>query len=97
MSDRQVHELSRALAKEALQGVHTSKLDKRLRRLFQSHWDGFNEKRGKSRRLTLWFDKDQYLELRRQILLSGKSSLTAFLIGHLRLNRHKPRRPQRAN
>lgn len=90
MTETAIRKISRALTRDLMRGTRTPAVDRQLRHVFQQSFDraaGRPNHRGQAsnRRFTVWLAPAEYLELRRQILMSGASSLTAFLIKRLGL------------
>lgn len=77
--------LSHRIARETFNGRPRASTDKALAHLFEQHWNAFDERRNPTRMLRLWFTRDQYIELRRQLILSGERSLIKFLVKRLGL------------
>jgi len=94
-----IRQLSRRMALEMYEGKPTAETDRRLRACFASkfapQWDRWDP-RWRYRKMTIWFTKDQYLELRRQLLLSGERSLSKFLVKRLGLGGPLSRKELRA-
>lgn len=94
-----IRQLSRRMALELYEGKPTAETDRRLRACFASkfapQWDRW-EPHWKMRKLSLWLTKDEYLELRRQLLLSGERSLTKFMVKRLGLGAPLSRKELRA-
>jgi len=77
--------LARQIALETMSGKPKASTDRRLKNLFEAYWDRWKPGPSGNLPITFWFDRDEYMELRRQLLLSGEQSLHRFIKRRLRL------------
>lgn len=89
----EVRELARRIAAELMTGERDPETDKRLANVFRARWD--RVPRGVERiPIKLWFDREQYAELRRQLIGSGCHSVHSYILGRLGLLATPARRPR---
>jgi hypothetical protein len=73
---------------DPLTSKQEQKLNKQFAYLRRAIWDNWKP-RSTARSLKLWLDKAQYMELRRDLLRSGATSMHAYIIGKLGLKKRR--------